>query len=149
MRKPAARLIRPSACVCGHGIRARLKVRAIAVFVEGLDLAGLGFAGVDPEAIGRPGYHPSVLLKFYTYGLFQSGQSSRGLEREAGRDIEVTWLVGRPIPDHKTMADFCKDSGAAIPKVCAQFVALCREQEPERTCESYDCPGAQPLRRGD
>src|SRR5215467_11215543 len=102
-------------------------VRVIDVFVDGLDLADLGFVGVDPEATGRPSYHPSVLLKLYIYGYLNRVQSSRRLEREAGRNIEVMWLLGRLIPDHKTIADFRKDNGAAIRKVCAQFVALCRE----------------------
>ena len=102
-------------------------VRAIDVFVGGLDLAGLGFDGVDPEATGRPSYHPSVLLKLYIYGYLNRLQSSRRLEREAGRNVEVMWLTGRLGPDHKTIADFRKDNGPAILKVCAQFVALCRE----------------------
>src|SRR5712671_3619574 len=102
-------------------------VRVIDVFVDELDLADLGFVGVDPEATGRPSYHPSVLLKLYIYGYLNRVQSSRRLEREAGRNIEVMWLLGRLIPDHKTIADFRKDNGAAIRKVCAQFVGLCRE----------------------
>src|SRR6516162_11141278 len=102
-------------------------VRAIDVFVGGLDLAELGFDGVDPEATGRPSYHPSVLLKLYIYGYLNRLQSSRRLEREAGRNVEVMWLTGRLGPDHKTIADFRKDNGPAIRKVCAQFVALCRE----------------------
>jgi transposase len=102
-------------------------VRVIDVFVNGLDLADLGFVGVDPEATGRPSHHPSVLLKLYIYGYLNRVQSSRRLEREAGRNIEVMWLLGRLIPDHKTIADFRKDNGAAIRKVCAQFVAVCRE----------------------
>jgi transposase len=102
-------------------------VRVIDVFVDGLDLADLGFFGVDPEARGRPSYHPSVLLKLYIYGYLNRVQSSRRLEREAGRNIEVMWLLGRLNPDHKTIADFRKDNGAAIRKVCTQFVALCRE----------------------
>src|SRR5215468_5894113 len=101
-------------------------VRVVDVFVDELDLAGLGFSGVDPEATGRPSYHPSVLLKLYIYGYLNRVQSSRRLEREAGRNVEVMWLTGRLVPDHKTIADFRKDNGAAIPKVCAQFVALCR-----------------------
>ena len=99
----------------------------IDVFVDGLDLAGLGFSGVEPEATGRPSYHPSVLLKLYIYGYLNRVQSSRRLEREAGRNVEVMWLTGRLVPDHKTIADFRKDNGPAIRKVCAQFVALCRE----------------------
>jgi len=102
-------------------------VRVIDAFVEELDLADLGFGGVDPEATGRPGYHPSVLLKLYIYGYLNRVQSSRRLEREAGRNVEVMWLTGRLVPDHKTIADFRKDNGPAIRKVCAQFVALCRE----------------------
>jgi transposase len=101
-------------------------VRAIDVFVEELDLSDLGFAGVDPEATGRPSYHPSVLLKLYIYGYLNRVQSSRRLEREAGRNVEVMWLTGRLVPDHKTIADFRKDNGAAIRRVCARFVALCR-----------------------
>ena len=102
-------------------------VRVIDVFVEELDLAELGFCGVDPEATGRPSYHPSVLLKLYIYGYLNRVQSSRRLEREAGRNVEVMWLAGRLVPDHKTIADFRKDNGPAIRKVCAQFVAVCRE----------------------
>jgi transposase len=102
-------------------------VRVIDVFVEELDLAGVGFSGVDPEATGRPSYHPSVLLKLYIYGYLNRVQSSRRLEREAGRNVEVMWLTGRLVPDHKTIADFRKDDGPAIRKVCARFVELCRE----------------------
>src|SRR6202162_2023211 len=101
-------------------------VRVIDVFVEELDLAELGFSGVDPEATGRPSYHPSVLLKLYIYGYLNRVQSSRRLEREAGRNVEVMWLTGRLAPDHKTIADFRKDNGRAIRQVCARFVALCR-----------------------
>src|SRR4030081_3156428 len=101
-------------------------VRVIDVFVDELDLAGLGFNGVEPEVTGRPSYHPSVLLKLYIYGYLNRVQSSRRLEREAGRNVEVMWLTGRLAPDHKTIADFRKDNGTAIRKVCARFVALCR-----------------------
>ena len=101
-------------------------VRVIDVFVDELDLAELGFGGVDPEATGRPSYHPSVLLKLYIYGYLNRVQSSRRLEREAGRNVEVMWLTGRLAPDHKTIADFRKDNCRAIRQVCAQFVALCR-----------------------
>src|SRR5918995_5059256 len=101
-------------------------VRVIDVFVDELDLAELGFEGVAPEVTGRPAYHPSVLLKLYIYGYLNRVQSSRRLEREAGRNVEVMWLTGRLVPDHKTIADFRKDNGPAIRKVCAQFVALCR-----------------------
>jgi transposase len=102
-------------------------VRVIDAFVEALNLAELGFAGVEPEVTGRPSYHPSVLLKLYIYGYLNRVQSSRRLEREAGRNFEVMWLLGRLVPDHKTVADFRKDNGAAIRKVCARFVELCRE----------------------
>src|SRR5438270_10958565 len=101
-------------------------VRVIDVFVEELDLAGLGFDGVDPEATGRPSYHPSVLLKLYIYGYLNRVQSSRRLEHEAGRNVEVMWLTGRLAPDHKTIADFRKDNGRALRQVCARFVARCR-----------------------
>ena len=101
-------------------------VRVVDVFVEELDLAELGFGGVDPEATGRPSYHPSILLKLYIYGYLNRVQSSRRLEYEAERNVEVMWLLGRLVPDHKTIADFRKDNGAAIRKVCAHFIALCR-----------------------
>src|SRR5258707_10003118 len=102
-------------------------VRVIEAFVEALNLAELGFAGVEPEATGRPSYHPSVLLKLYIYGYLNRVQSSRRLEREAGRNVEVMWLLGRLAPDHKTIADFRKDNGVALRKVCARFIELCRE----------------------
>ena len=104
-------------------------VRVIDVFVDELDLGGLGFGRVAPRATGRPAYHPSVLLKLYIYGYLNRVQSSRRLEREAGRNVEVMWLTGRLVPDHKTVADFRKDNGRAIRKVCARFVALCRQLE--------------------
>jgi transposase len=102
-------------------------VRVIDAFVDALALADLGFDGVEPEATGRPSYHPAVLLKLYIYGYLNRVQSSRRLEREAGRNFEVMWLLGRLVPDHKTVADFRKDNGRAIRKVCARFVELCRE----------------------
>src|ERR1700693_4103662 len=102
-------------------------VRVVDVFVDELDLAELGFGGVAAEVTGRPSYHPSALLKLYIYGYLNRVQSSRRLEREAGRNLEVMWLTGRLVPDHKTIADFRKDNGPAIKKVCAQFVALCRK----------------------
>ena len=101
-------------------------VRVIDAFVDALNLAELGFDGVEPAATGRPAYHPSVLLKLYIYGYLNRVQSSRRLEREAGRNVEVMWLLGRLIPDHKTIADFRKDNGSALRKVCARFVELCR-----------------------
>jgi transposase len=102
-------------------------VRVIDVFVDQLELAELGFSGVDPERTGRPSYHPSALLKLYIYGYLNRVQSSRRLERDAARNVEVMWLTGRLVPDHKTIADFRKDNGRAIRKVCARFVELCRE----------------------
>ena len=87
----------------------------------------LGFDGVAPATTGRPAYHPSTLLKLYIYGYLNRVQSSRRLEREAGRNLEVMWLLGRLVPDHKTIADFRKDNGPAIKKVCARFVELCRQ----------------------
>ena len=101
-------------------------VRVIDVFVDELNLGELGFDGVAPEVTGRPSYHPLVLLKLYIYGYLNRVQSSRRLEREAGRNIEVMWLMGRLVPDHKTIADFRKDNGGAIRKVCARFIMLCR-----------------------
>ncbi len=92
-------------------------VRVIDVFVDELDLGGLGFDRVAPLATGRPSYHPSVLLKLYIYGYLNRVQSSRRLEREAGRNVEVMWLTGRLVPDHKTIADFRKDNGPAIGSV--------------------------------
>jgi transposase len=101
-------------------------VRVVEVFVEGLDLSALGFVGVDPAATGRPAYHPAVLLKLYIYGYLNRIQSSRRLEREAQRNVELMWLTGRLMPDFKTIANFRKDNGSAIRKVCRQFVVLCQ-----------------------
>jgi transposase len=102
-------------------------VRAIDAFVDALDLRDLGFDGIDPAATGRPSFHPSVLLKLYIYGYLNRVQSSRRLEREAGRNLELLWLLGRLVPDHKTIADFRKDNGLGLRQVCARFVELCRE----------------------
>ena len=102
-------------------------VRVVDVFVDELDLGDLGFRRAQPLATGRPSYHPSVLLKLYIYGYLNRVQSSRRLEREAGRNVEVMWLMGRLVPDHKTIANFRKDNGRAIRKVCSQFVGLCRQ----------------------
>src|SRR5262249_9654413 len=101
-------------------------VRVIEVFIGALDLAVLGFSGMTPAATGRPAYHPSTLLKIYLYGYLNRVQSSRRLEREAQRNIELMWLTGRLAPDFKTIADFRRDNGAAIRVVCGQFVELCR-----------------------
>ena len=102
-------------------------VRVVDAFIEELDLAVLGFDGVMPEATGRPSYHPVMLLKIYLYGYFNRVQSSRRLERETQRNIELMWLTGRLAPDFKTIADFRRDNGAAIRAVCSQFVVLCRQ----------------------
>jgi len=104
-------------------------VRVIDVFVEELDLAALGFEGMEPEATGRPAYHPATLLKIYIYGYLNRIQSSRRLEREAQRNVELVWLTGKLMPDFKTIADFRKDNGAAIRRVCAEFVVLCRQMK--------------------
>ena len=101
-------------------------VRIVDAFIDELDLAVLGFAGVIPEVTGRPSYHPVTLLKIYLYGYLNRVQSSRRLERETQRNIEVMWLTGRLMPDFKTIADFRRDNGPAIRAVCSQFVALCR-----------------------
>ena len=102
-------------------------VRVVEVFIDALDLAALGFLGMTPAATGRPAYHPSTLLKIYLYGYLNRVQSSRRLEREAQRNIELMWLTGRLAPDFKTIADFRKDNGAAIQSVCRRFVELCRQ----------------------
>jgi len=101
-------------------------VRVVDVFVDNLDLAALGFDRAIAQATGRPGYHPATLLKIYIYGYLNRVQSSRRLEREAQRNIELMWLTGRLAPDFKTIADFRKDNGAAIRQVCREFVQLCR-----------------------
>src|SRR5215469_4257801 len=101
-------------------------VRVIDVFVEELDLVALGFDGVVPEVTGRPAYHPRVLLKIYVYGYLNQIASSRRLEREAQRNVELMWLTGRLAPDFKTIADFRKDNGAAIRATCRRFIDLCR-----------------------
>src|ERR1700740_3325386 len=101
-------------------------VRGIDAFVEELDLAGLGFGGIEPENTGRPAYHPSTLLKIYVYGYLNRIQSSRRLERETQRNVELMWLTGRLMPDFKTIADFRKGNGDAIRKVCARFIEVCR-----------------------
>ena len=102
-------------------------VRVVDVFVDQLDLSGLGFKRVDPSVTGRLGYYRSDLLNLHIYGYLNRVQSSRRLEREAARNVEVMWLVGRLLPDHKTIADFRKDNGRAIRKACVQFIALCRQ----------------------
>ncbi len=102
-------------------------VRVVEAFVEQLDLRAMGFEGSDPQATGRPAYHPSVLLKIYIYGYLNRIQSSRRLEHETQRNIELMWLTGRLMPDFKTIANFRKDNGRAIRQVCRQFIVLCRQ----------------------
>ena len=104
-------------------------VRVVDAFVEALDLNELGFEAANRVAGGRPAYHPAVLLKIYIYGYLNRIQSSRRLEREAQRNLELIWLTGRLAPDFKTIADFRKDNGAAITAVCSRFVALCRSMK--------------------
>ncbi|SDC23311.1 Transposase [Variovorax sp. CF079] len=102
-------------------------VRVVDAFVEELDLYALGFEGVDPAATGRPSYHPAVLLKLYIYGYLNRIQSSRRLEREAQRNVELMWLTGRLAPDFKTIADFRHDNATGIRNVCRRFIGMCRE----------------------
>jgi transposase len=102
-------------------------VRVVEVFIDELDLAALGFEGVAPASTGRPAYHPSTMLKLYLYGYLNRVQSSRRLEREAQRNVELMWLTGRLAPDFKTIANFRRDNGPAIRAACGQFVVLCRQ----------------------
>jgi len=104
-------------------------VRAIDAFVDELNLASLGFERVQPQVTGRPGYHPATLLKIYVYGYLNRIQSSRRLERETQRNVEMMWLTGRLMPDFKTIADFRKNNGKAIRQVCREFIELCRSLE--------------------
>lgn len=101
-------------------------VRVVDAFVDELDLLSLGFDKVQAAKTGRPSYHPSTLLKIYIYGYLNRIQSSRRLERETQRNLELIWLTGRLAPDFKTIADFRKDNSDAIKRVCAQFVLLCK-----------------------
>ena len=102
-------------------------VRVVDVFVEELDLRALGFDGINPAVTGRPAYHPAVLLKLYIYGYLNRIQSSRRLEREAQRNVELMWLTGRLAPDFKTIADFRRSNGTGIRNVCKRFIAMCRQ----------------------
>lgn len=102
-------------------------VRVVDAFIGELDMVALGFEGATPAATGRPSYHPSVLLKLYLYGYLNRIQSSRRLERECQRNVELMWLTGRLAPDFKTIADFRRDNGKGIRNVCRRFVLLCRE----------------------
>ena len=109
-------------------------VRAVDAFVEELDLGGLGFERAEPADTGRPAYHPADLLKIYIYGYLNRIPSSRRLEREAQRNVELMWLTGRLAPDFKTIADFRRDNGEAIRKVCREFVELSRQLGSVRRC---------------
>lgn len=102
-------------------------VRIIEAFVEELELESMGFDGLTPSTTGRPSYHPAVLLKIYIYGYLNRIQSSRRLERECQRNIELMWLTGRLAPDFKTIADFRRNNGTGIRNVCRRFVVLCRD----------------------
>ncbi|MDH3469503.1 MAG: IS1182 family transposase [Gammaproteobacteria bacterium] len=102
-------------------------VKVIDAFIDELDLSGVGFRRVEPRATGRPAYHPSTLLKIYVYGYLNHVQSSRRLEKEAQRNVELMWLTGRLAPDFRTIADFRKDNGGAIRAVCREFIVLCRQ----------------------
>src|SRR5450631_2491215 len=102
-------------------------VRVIEAFVDQLDLREMGFESVDPEMTGRPAYHPWVMLMIYIYGYLNRVQSSRRLEHESQRNLELMWLTGRLMPDFKTIANFRKDNGPAIRRVCRQFIVLCRQ----------------------
>jgi len=102
-------------------------VRVVDVFVDEIDLGKLGFDGVDPAATGRPAYHPAILLKIYVYGYLNRIQSSRRLEKEAQRNVELMWLTERLTPDFKTIARFRQENGKAIRSVCRQFILLCQQ----------------------
>src|SRR5471032_3463947 len=104
-------------------------VRVVDAFVNELDLQALGFEGAQPAETGRPSYHPSVLLKIYIYGYLNRVQSSRRLERECQRNLELMWLTGRLAPDFKTIADFRRDNGKGIRGACRRFVELCRDMK--------------------
>jgi transposase len=106
-------------------IKAENPVRVVDAFIDALDLKAHGFE-IEAEVTGRPGYHPATMLKIYLYGYLNQIQSSRRLERECGRNVELMWLTGQLTPDFKTIADFRKDNGLAIRDVCRRFVALCR-----------------------
>ncbi len=101
-------------------------VRVIDVFIDGIDLSGMGFK-IIPEVLGRPAYHPATMLKLYVYGYLNRVLSTRRLEREAGRNVELMWLLGRLAPDFKTIADFRKDNTKAVRLVCREFVMICRK----------------------
>jgi len=101
-------------------------MRVVDVFIDNLDLIALGFDGVTSAVTGRPSYHPAVLLKLYVYGYLNRVQSSRRLELEAQRNVELMWLTGRLTLDFKTIANFRKDNGKTFRQVCSQFVMICK-----------------------
>lgn len=103
-------------------------VRFIGAFVDSLDLGGLGFTHAIPNELGRPPYNPADLLRLFIYGYLNRIRSSRQLEREANRNVELMWLLRRLAPDFKTIADFRKDNGQAIRGVCREFISFCRER---------------------
>ena len=102
------------------------EIRVIDAFIDSLVLSDLGFKTV-PADTGRPGYHPSTMLKLFVYGYLNRIQSSRRLERESGRNVELMWLLERLAPDFKTIADFRKDNGKGIKNTCREFIGLCRQ----------------------
>ncbi len=102
-------------------------VRVVEAFIDALNLEKLGFAGAVPQVTGRPAYHPSVMLKIYVYGYLNRIHSSRRLERECQRNVELMWLTSRLMPDFKTIANFRKDNGRGVRRVCKQFVVVCRK----------------------
>jgi len=102
-------------------------VRVVDAFIGELDMVALGFAGANPACTGRPSYHPCVMLKVYLYGYLNKIPSSRRLERECQRNVELMWLTGRLAPDFKTIADFRRDNSEGIRNVCRRFVILCRD----------------------
>ena len=102
-------------------------VRVVDAFVDVLDLSELGFSSVHPQVTGRPGYHPASMLKLYVYGYLNKIQSSRRLERESNRNLELVWLLNRLAPDFKTIADFRRDNAKGIKSCCRQFVMLCKQ----------------------
>ena len=114
--------------------------RVVDLFVDQLDLPALGFQRYVAARTGRPGYHPAVLLKLFIYGYLNRIPSSRRLEGEAGRNVELMWLTGRLVPDHKTIADFRRQNGPAIRKACAKFVELCRRIGVLKGCLLYTSP---------
>jgi len=101
-------------------------IRVIDAFIDSLVLSNLGFK-TAPADTGRPGYHPSTMLKLFVYGYLNRIQTSRRLEREAGRNVELMWLLGRLAPDFKTIADFRKDNGKGIKNTCRAFIDVCRQ----------------------